>query len=126
MILPATSLPEAASTPCRPGEEFTSSTSGLVGPTGDVIPYTLYANNSTSFPITRGVAFDFARNGILDLLGLLNGTTPKTVPLYVKTNLGANVAAGLYQETLTIVIVDPGKAQLAAGVAAHGPGRVAP
>lgn len=81
---------------------ITSSTSGLVGPTGDVIPYTLYANNSTSFPITRGVAFDFARNGILDLLGLLNGTTPKTVPLYVKTNLGANVAAGLYQETLTI------------------------
>ncbi|HCV40676.1 spore coat U domain-containing protein [Pseudomonas vlassakiae] len=81
---------------------ITSSTSGLVGPTGDVIAYTLYADNSTSFPITRGVAFDFARNGILDLLGLLNGTTPKAVPLYMKTQVGSNVAAGLYQETLTI------------------------
>ncbi|MQG92852.1 spore coat U domain-containing protein [Pseudomonas sp. MN1F] len=81
---------------------ITSSTSGLVGPTGDVIAYTLYADNSTSYPITRGVAFDFARNGILDLLGLLNGTTPKSVPLYMKTQVGSNVAAGLYQETLTI------------------------
>ena len=81
---------------------ITSSTSGLVGPTGDVIAYTLYADNSTSYPITRGVAFDFARNGILDLLGLLNGTTPKAVPLYMRTQVGSNVAAGLYQETLTI------------------------
>ncbi|MDI9778212.1 spore coat U domain-containing protein [Pseudomonas putida] len=81
---------------------ITSTTSGLVGPTGDVIAYTLYADNSTSYPITRGVAFDFARNGILDLLGLLNGTTPKAVPLYMRTVVGSNVAAGLYQETLTI------------------------
>lgn len=33
---------------------ITSTTSGMVGPTGDVISYTLYANNSTSYPITRG------------------------------------------------------------------------
>ncbi|MGY3015192.1 spore coat protein U-like protein [Pseudomonas sp. TE6283] len=81
---------------------FTSSSSGLVGPTGDVIPYTLYADNTTSYPISRGVQFDFARNGIIDALGLLNGTTPKAVPLYLKTVVGANVAAGLYQETLNI------------------------
>lgn len=81
---------------------ITSSTAGLVGPTGDVIPYTLYANATTSYPITRGVQFDFARNGIIDALGLLNGTVPKSVPLYLKTVIGANVAAGLYQETLTI------------------------
>ncbi|MCE0915293.1 MULTISPECIES: Csu type fimbrial protein [unclassified Pseudomonas] len=81
---------------------ITSSSSGLVGPTGDVIPYTIYANNTTSYPISRGVQFDFARNGIIDALGLLNGTTPKTVPLYLKTVVGANVAAGLYQETLNI------------------------
>ncbi|CAG8865641.1 hypothetical protein PS627_01560 [Pseudomonas fluorescens] len=81
---------------------ITSATAGLVGPTGDVIGYTLYADNTTSFPITRGVQFDFARNGILDLLGLLNGTTPKSVPIYLKTAVGSNVAAGLYQETLSI------------------------
>lgn len=38
----------------------------------------------------------------LDALGLLNGTTPKSVPLYLRTVVGSNVAAGLYQETLTI------------------------
>ncbi|WDY56309.1 Csu type fimbrial protein [Pseudomonas sp. PSKL.D1] len=81
---------------------ITSSTSGLVGPTGDVIPYTIYGNNSTSYPITRGTQFDFARNGIIDALGLLSGTTPKTVPLYLKTVVGANVAAGVYTETLNI------------------------
>ena len=81
---------------------ITSATGGLVGPTGDVIGYTLYADNTTRFPVTRGVRFDFARNGILDALGLLNGTTPKSVPLYLRTAVGSNVAAGLYQETLSI------------------------
>lgn len=81
---------------------FNSTTGGLVGPTGDVIGYTLYADNTTRFPVTRGVRFDFARNGILDALGLLNGTTPKSVPIYLRTLVGSNVAAGLYQETLTI------------------------
>ncbi|HGA2315831.1 TPA: spore coat protein U domain-containing protein [Pseudomonas putida] len=81
---------------------ITSTTSGLVGPTGDIIGYTLYATNSTSYPITRGVAFDFARNSILDLLGLLGSSTPKTVPLYMRTIIGSNVAAGVYTETLNV------------------------
>lgn len=81
---------------------ITSTQSGLLGPTGDVIGYTIYANNSTSYPVTRSSAFDFARNGIIDALGLLNGTTPKTVPLYLGTTIGSNVAAGVYTETLSI------------------------
>ncbi|WP_285373694.1 MULTISPECIES: Csu type fimbrial protein [unclassified Pseudomonas] len=81
---------------------ITSTQSGLLGPSGDVIGYTIYANNSTSYPVTRGSAFDFARNGIIDALGLLNGTTPKTVPLYLGTTIGSNVAAGVYTETLSI------------------------
>ncbi|MGC5702027.1 spore coat protein U domain-containing protein [Pseudomonas sp. NFXW11] len=82
---------------------ITSVTSGLVGPTGDVINYTLYANNSTSYPITRGVQFDFARNSIIDLLGLLGSpTVAKTVPIYMGTLTGSNVAAGIYSETLSI------------------------
>ncbi|POA22240.1 MULTISPECIES: Csu type fimbrial protein [unclassified Pseudomonas] len=81
---------------------ITSTQSGLLGPSGDVIGYTIYANNSTSYPVTRGTAFDFARNGIIDALGLLNGTTPKTVPLYLGTTIGSNVAAGVYTETLSI------------------------
>ncbi|MEE1868392.1 Csu type fimbrial protein [Pseudomonas auratipiscis] len=80
----------------------TAGTTGLVGPTGDVIRYTLYANNTTNYAITRGQAYDFARNGIIDALGLLNGTVPKSVPIYLKTQVGSNVAAGLYQETFTV------------------------
>ncbi|AVH39359.1 SCPU domain-containing protein [Pseudomonas monteilii] len=81
--------------------KITSTTSGLVGPTGDVIPYTLYADATTTYPIARGTPFEFRTTGILDLLGLLNGT-PKAVPIYMRTQTGANVAAGLYQETLNV------------------------
>ncbi|MEE1923974.1 spore coat U domain-containing protein [Pseudomonas sp. 148P] len=76
-------------------------TTGLVGPTGDVIKYTIYADNTTSFPITRGQPFDFARHGILEALGLLGSIVPSTVPLYFKTLTGSNVAAGTYTETFT-------------------------
>lgn len=81
--------------------KITATTSGLVGPTGDVIPYTLYADATTSYPITRGSAFEYRSTGILDLLGLLNGT-PRNVPLYMRTQVGSNVAAGAYQETLNV------------------------
>jgi spore coat protein U-like protein len=82
---------------------FTSATSGLVGPTGDVIGYTLYGNNSTSYPITRNVAFDFARNSIAHDLGLLsNPIVTKSVPIYLATISGSNVAAGIYTEVLSV------------------------
>lgn len=81
--------------------KITSTTSGLVGPTGDVIPYTLYADATTNYPITRGTPFEFRTTGILDLLGLLNGT-PKNVPIYMRTQVGSNVSAGLYQEILDV------------------------
>lgn len=83
---------------------ITSSQSGMVGPTGDVISYNLYATNNpgSAYLITRGTPYDFARNGIIDLLGLLGGSSPKTVPLFVNTIIGSNVAAGVYTETLSI------------------------
>jgi spore coat protein U-like protein len=81
---------------------ITSTQAGLLGPTGDVIGYTLYANNTTSYPIERGVPFDFARNGIIDALGLLGSVVPKTAPIYLGTITGSNVAAGIYTETLSI------------------------
>ena len=82
---------------------ITSATSGMVGPTGDVIGYTIYGNNSASFPINRGVAFDFGTNGIASSFGLVAGPGAKTLPLYVGSITGSNVAAGVYTETLNIV-----------------------
>ncbi|NVZ61896.1 spore coat protein U domain-containing protein [Pseudomonas gingeri] len=83
---------------------ISSSTAGMVGPTGDVISYNIYASNNTgaAYLITRNTPYDFARNGIIDLLGLLGGSTPKTVPIYFGTIIGSNVAAGIYTETLSI------------------------
>lgn len=82
---------------------ITSTQSGLLGPTGDVIGYTLYGNNSTSYPITRGTPFDFGRNSIIDLLGLLGSpTVAKQVPIYLGSITGSNVAAGVYTENLSI------------------------
>lgn len=83
---------------------ISSSTAGMVGPTGDVISYNIYATNNTgaAYLINRNAPYDFARNGIIDLLGLLGGSTPKTVPIYVGTIVGSNVAAGIYTETLSI------------------------
>ena len=81
----------------------TSANSGLTGPSGDVIGYTLYADDSASYPITRGVAFDFARSSIADALGLTDSpAVAKTVPIYIKTITGSNVAAGVYQEILSV------------------------
>ncbi|WP_232000517.1 Csu type fimbrial protein [Pseudomonas asplenii] len=82
----------------------TSTTSGLVGPTGDVITYNVYATNNTgaAYVVNRGTQYDFARNSILDLLGVLGSVTPKTVPIYFGTITGNNVAAGVYTETLSI------------------------
>ncbi|MBD8190327.1 spore coat U domain-containing protein [Pseudomonas fluorescens] len=82
---------------------ITSTQSGMVGPTGDVIGYTIYGNNSSSYPITRGTQFDFGgAGGIAQVLGLIAGPGAKTVPLYLSSITGSNVAAGLYTETLNI------------------------
>ena len=74
---------------------ITSSRTGMLGPTGDVIAYTIYANNSTAHPMTRGQAFDFAVNG------LLGTSAPSVIPLYFTTAVN-NVAAGVYTETLNV------------------------
>ncbi|KRP67817.1 Csu type fimbrial protein [Pseudomonas orientalis] len=82
---------------------ITSSQSGLRGPTGDVIGYTIYGTNSTSYPIARGAQFDFGgAGGIAQIIGLIAGPGPKSVPLYLGSITGSNVAAGVYTETLSI------------------------
>lgn len=81
-----------------------STQGGMVGPTGDVIRYTLYANNTTTYPMTRGTPFDFGGSGgIAQSYGLVFGPGTKTLPLYLGSLTGSNVAAGLYSENLSIL-----------------------
>ena len=81
-----------------------STQGGMVGPTGDVIGYTIYGNNTTTYPITRSSRFDFGGNGgIAATYGLVFAPGPKTLPLYFGSLTGSNVAAGLYSETLSIL-----------------------
>ena len=79
----------------------TSAQAGLVGPTGDVITYQLYADATTTYPINRGVAMDYARSPSINLLGLLGGASNRA-PIFMRTVVGSDVAAGLYQEDLTL------------------------
>ena len=74
---------------------ITSAQSGMLGPTGDVIAYSISAGTNGTHPITRGTAFDFASNG------LLGTTAPSIIPLYFTTSIN-NVAAGIYTETLSV------------------------
>ena len=81
---------------------ISSLTAGMVGPTGDVIGYTVYGNNTTSFPIARNALFDFGPNGLATSAGLLTGPGNKSLPLYLGSITGSNVAAGVYTEVLNL------------------------
>ena len=104
-VAQSTSTPSAGIS-CTPGgialfstayfkATITSTQSGLVGPTGDVITYTINPGNTPAHPITRGTAFDFTS------FGLLGSNAPSAIPLYFTTAIN-NVAAGVYTETLSV------------------------
>lgn len=80
---------------------ITSQNGGLKGPHNDVIGFTVYGNNSTTYPIPLNQQFDYAATPLISLLGLLGGA-PVTLPLYIRTATGSNLAAGTYTDRLTI------------------------
>ncbi|HVZ22948.1 MAG TPA: spore coat U domain-containing protein [Vicinamibacterales bacterium] len=80
---------------------ITSTAGGLRGPTGDLIPYTLYADSTTTYPIALGTPFNYHTGTLLDILGLLSGGT-HDLPMFIRTTPGANVAAGTYTDTLSV------------------------
>lgn len=72
----------------------------LTGPSGDTISYRLYALNGAQEEILYGQTKNLYTNNILNLLGLLGGSSA-AFPIFARTD-AANVAAGLYQGTFTI------------------------
>lgn len=65
------------------------------------IPYTLYADNTTSHPFVMNTAMDYGPNG-LNLLGLLFIGAGGSVTVYVRTTPSQNIPAGTYTDTITI------------------------
>jgi len=81
---------------------ITSANNGkLVGPTGDAIPYTLFADKNYSTQINFGATNDWASTQFISFLGF-GGGSAVPLPLYLRTVIGSNVAAGTYTDTLTI------------------------
>ncbi|KGD16020.1 Csu type fimbrial protein [Burkholderia pseudomallei] len=81
---------------------ITSANGGkLVGPTGDAVPYTVFADQNYSIKLDLGVTYNWASGQLLNLLGIFGGPA-QTLPMYFRTVQGSNVAAGTYTDTLTI------------------------
>lgn len=73
----------------------------LVGPTGDRIPYVVSADAAGAYSFEQYGTIDYFDASLLSLLTILNGGafTPR---IYLTINGSANVAAGTYQDTLTV------------------------
>lgn len=69
--------------------------------TGDYIPYVVCRDASCTEPYAIGTSITWESTTLLGLLNLFNGPGG-TLPLYIKTLPGAEVAAGTYQSTITL------------------------
>jgi spore coat protein U-like protein len=82
---------------------FTSLHGGyLLGPTGDKIPYSIYADSAYSSQVILGTTYNWASMQAFNFAGLFGGSGNVAIPLYLKTITGSNVAAGTYTDTLTV------------------------
>jgi spore coat protein U-like protein len=68
---------------------------------GDSIAYKAYADPTFQYELTPGVAFNYYQQTVLNILGLLGGTSAN-LPMYFQTTAGANVSAGTYTDTFVI------------------------
>jgi spore coat protein U-like protein len=75
--------------------------SELVGPSGDKIGYTIFADSGRTIPLSPGTTYNYASGQLLNLLGIFGGPGT-TLPVYFSTSIGSNVAAGTYADTLTL------------------------
>jgi hypothetical protein len=75
----------------------------LKPPSGtDVITYTASADSGATVPITQGATVDYMQNNLLNLLGLLGGSTAN-LPFYVKPSSTNLVTPGTtYTDLITI------------------------
>ncbi|WP_411570139.1 Csu type fimbrial protein [Pectobacterium cacticida] len=71
------------------------------GASADYIPYNLCIDSGCGTLYSLGSTYTWSRTTLLDLLGLFN-SPDGTMPLYIRTSTGNNVAAGSYTDRVTI------------------------
>lgn len=67
---------------------------------GNSIPYQVFSNSANTTTYSGG-AIVISLSGSI-LLGLINGGTSSTVPIYISTTPGANIPAGTYTDTIQV------------------------
>ncbi|MFM0290168.1 Csu type fimbrial protein [Paraburkholderia megapolitana] len=73
----------------------------LRGPTGDTMPYQIYADASAAIAIdSRGA--NWISGQLRSALDRIFGGSSRSLPLFFRTTPGANVAAGIYTDTITL------------------------
>lgn len=68
---------------------------------GYYIPYNVYLDSAHAESLSVGGKHTWTITSLLGLLGLFNSSAD-TIPLYLATATGSNVAAGTYSDTLTL------------------------
>ncbi|WP_337957813.1 spore coat U domain-containing protein [Pectobacterium polonicum] len=71
------------------------------GTSTDYVPYTLCMDSGCAVTYGIGSSYTWTQSPLLDLLGLFN-TPDGTVPIFIRTSIDNNVAAGVYTDTITI------------------------
>ncbi|BES85564.1 hypothetical protein PEC302107_14900 [Pectobacterium araliae] len=71
------------------------------GTSSDYVPYSLCMDSGCGTLYNIGSTYTWSRTTLLDLFGLFN-SPDGTMPLFIRTSIGNNVAAGSYTDTVTI------------------------
>lgn len=68
---------------------------------GDTIPYRIFALEAEGEEIFLNTTYNYFNSALIDLLGLI-GSQRVNIPMEFRTQPTANVAAGIYTDTLTV------------------------
>ncbi|UXI02020.1 spore coat protein U domain-containing protein [Photobacterium sp. TY1-4] len=67
---------------------------------GSVIDYQVFGNPDLTFQYILGQTYNYFETELIDVLGLWGGTAE--FPLYIRTQNGSNLSAGLYTDQITV------------------------
>ncbi|WP_174869937.1 Csu type fimbrial protein [Pectobacterium polaris] len=71
------------------------------GASTDYVPYSLCIDSGCGTLYNIGSTYTWSRTTFLGILGLFN-SADGSIPIYIRTSIGNNVAAGTYTDTVTI------------------------